>query len=113
LVVLTTKLVQENIASILDSLKRADLDDAKHKIQTLSTLVKSDKERGELFAVTGIYTSMSKAKDGTVQTWDDGRIERAAKAIASSQMADDFDLGYAEALRGYAKLMQGSQQPAE
>ena len=106
------KVVQENIASILDSLIRAELDEAKRKIQALTPEVKSEKERGGLLAAAGIYASMAKAKDGTVQTWDSARIERAAKSVTASQMADDFDAGFAETLQSYSKLMADSQQPA-
>jgi hypothetical protein len=106
------KVVQETIASILDSLRRSDLEEAKRKIQALSSEVKSEKERGELLAAAGIYSSMSKGKEGTMQTWDTGRIERAARSIASSQMADEFDAGYAETLLNYAKLTANSQSSA-
>ena len=106
------KVVQENIASILDSLKRADLDEARRKIQALTPEVKSEKERGGLLAAAGIYASMAKAKGGTLQTWDPPRIERAAKSITASQMADDFDVGYAETLLDYSKLISDSLQSA-
>ncbi len=108
-----TKVVQESIASILDSLRRSDLEEAKHKIQALTPDVKSEKERGGLLAAAGIYASMAKAKEGTMQTWDAGRIERAAKSIVASQMADEFDAGYAETLLSYSKLTASSQPSAE
>ncbi len=111
--VLTTKVVQASIASILDSLKRADLEEAKRKIQALTPEVRSEKERGGLLAAAGIYSSMVKAKDGTMQTWDAARIERAAKSITASQMADEFDVGYADALINYSKPAASSQQPAQ
>ena len=107
------KIVQDGIASILDSLKRADLEEAKRKIQALAPDVKTEKERGGLLAAAGIYSSMSKAKEGTMQTWDNARNERAAKSMTASQMADDFDVGYAEALLNYSRLISRSQQPAE
>jgi hypothetical protein len=110
--VLTSKVVQASIASILDSLMRSDLEEAKRKIQALTPEVKSEREKGGLLAAAGIYASMSKAKDGTMQTWDTSRIERAAKSITSSQMADDFDVGYAETLVNYSKLILSSQQSA-
>jgi len=110
--VLTSKVVQESIASILDSLKRSDLDEAKQRIQTLMPDVKTERQRGEFLAAAGIYASMAKAKEGTLQTWDSARIERAAKSITSSQLADEFDMGYAETLLNYAKLIANSQQPA-
>jgi hypothetical protein len=111
--VLTSKVVQASIASILDSLKRSDLEDAKRKIQDLTPDVKSERERGGLLAAAGIYASMSKAKEGTMQTWDNARVERAAKSITASQMADEFDMGYAETLLNYSRLTQGSQQSAQ
>lgn len=110
---LTTKVVQESITSILDMLRKDDLDQAKKMIQALGPEVKNDKERGALLAAAGIYASISKGKEGTLQSWDSPRIERAAKSITSSQMSDDFDAGYAESLLKYVKLTQDSQQPAE
>jgi hypothetical protein len=109
---LTSKVVQSTIASILDSLKHSELEEAKRKIQALTPEVKSERERGALLAVAGIYASMSKAKEGTMQSWDNARIERAAKSITSSQMADDFDVGYAETLLNYSKLTLNTQQSA-
>ena len=110
---LTSKVVQESIASILDSLRRSDLDQAKRKIQALAPEVRSEKERGGLLAAAGIYSSMSKAKEGTMQSWDSARVERAAKSISSSQLADDFDQGYAETLMNYSRLTASSQQSAQ
>ena len=110
--VLTSKAVQATIASILDSLKQSELDEAKRKIQALSPEVRSEKERGALVAAAGIYASMSKAKEGTMQSWDSARVVRAAKSITASQMADDFDMGYAETLLNYSRLTPSSQQPA-
>jgi hypothetical protein len=111
--VLTSKVVQENIASILDSLKRSDLDEAKRRIQALTPEVRSEKEKGGLLAAAGIYSRMAKATDGTFQTWDAARVERAANSITASQMADDFDVGYAETLLNYSKLTASSQLSAE
>jgi len=109
--VLTSKLVTENVTSILESLSRSDLEDAKRKLQSLAPLVKSERERGSLLAASGIYSSMSKAKEGTMQSWDPDRVERAAGTITSSQMADDFDVGYAETLVSYSKLTkQGTRR---
>lgn len=109
---LTSKVVQASIASILDSLKKSDLEDAKKKIQALMPEVKSERERGSLLAAAGILTSISKGKGGTMQSWDNSRVERAAKSISSSQMADDFDLGYADTLLNYSRLTAGTQQSA-
>jgi hypothetical protein len=102
--------MQENINSLLDSLSRSELDEAKRKLSALSTEVKSEKDRGSLLAAAGIYASMAKAKEGTLRTWDPGRVERAAKSITLSQMADEFDSGYAETLVSYSRLRQNNQQ---
>ena len=110
---LTSKVVQESIASILDSLVRSNLDEARRKIQVLTPEVKSERQRGELLAAAGICSSMSKAKEGAMQTWDTARIERAARSITASQMADDFDVGYAETLLNYSRLTADSQKSAE
>ncbi len=96
----------EGVSSVLESLRNSDLEDAKRKLEALTSEIKTEKERGSLLAAAGIYASMSRAKDGTLQSWDQGRIERAAKSITSSQMADDFDQGYAETLLSYSKLTQ-------
>lgn len=109
---LTSKAVQATIASILESLRHSDLEEARRKIQALTPEVRSERERGGLLAAAGIYASMSKAKEGTMQTWDNARIERAAKSISASQMADDFDAGYAETLLNYSKLTLSTQPSA-
>ena len=108
-VVLTSKAVYEGVSSVLLSLRDSDLEGAKRKIDALSSEVKTDKERGSLLAAVGIYSSISKAKDRTFQTWDSERIDRAARSITSSQMADEFDQGYSETLLNYSKLMQGKE----
>jgi hypothetical protein len=108
--VLASKAVVESISSILESLRNSDLEEAKRKLQALGPEVKNDRDRGSLLAASGIYTSMAKAKEGAVQSWDPERIERAARTITSSQMADDLDIGYAETLMKYARITQGSRQ---
>lgn len=105
---LTSKTVHEGVSSILESLRSSDLEGAKMKLDALSPEAKSERERGSLLAAAGIYTSMLKGKEGTLQSWGYDRIVRAAKSVESNQMADDFDRGYAETLLGYAKLMQGT-----
>jgi hypothetical protein len=110
--VLTSRIVQESVSSILESLANSDLDGAKKKIQAIAPDIRNEKERGSLLAATGIYASMTKGKEGTMRTWDSERIERAARTITSSQLSDDFDIGYAETLLNYSKLTQKSQQPA-
>jgi hypothetical protein len=110
--VLTTKVIQMSISSILDSLKRSELEEAKRKIQALTPEVRSDRERGGLLAASGIYSAMVKAKEGTMQNWDKARVERAAKSITSSQLSDEFDLGYAQALIDYSRLTEDTAAPA-
>lgn len=103
---LTSKAVYAGVSSILESLKNSDLDDARRKIQALTPEIRNERERGSLLAASGILSSMTKAKEGTMQSWDSARIERAAASIVASQMADEFDQGYAEALVTYARLTQ-------
>jgi len=104
--VLTSKTVHESVSSILESLRSSDLEGAKRKIDALSPEIRSERERGSLLAAAGICVSMTKGKDGTLQSWGQDRVVRAAKTVESSQLADDLDRGYAEALMDYAKLMQ-------
>ena len=85
------------------------MDDAKRKIQSLAPEVKNDREKGSLQAAAGIYWSLTKAKEGKMQTWDSARLERAANSVRSSQFSDEFDQAYAETLLGYSKLMQKTQ----
>ncbi len=87
-------------------MKNADTEGARKKIAEIAGQVKSERERGALLAAQGICTSISKAKEGTMQSWDQGRVIRAAQSIVSSQMADDFDRGYAETLLSYSKLIE-------
>ncbi|HMD79018.1 MAG TPA: hypothetical protein VKF39_03440 [Nitrososphaerales archaeon] len=101
---LTSKAVYAGVSSILESLKNSDLDEARRKLQALTPEIRNEKERGSLLAASGILASMLKAKEGTMQSWDSARLERAAKSIVASQMADEFDQGYAETLVAYARL---------
>jgi len=96
--------VYAGVSSILESLKNSDLDEARRKLQALTPEIRNEKERGSLLAASGILASMLKAKEGTMQSWDSARLERAAKSIVASQMADEFDQGYAETLVAYARL---------
>ncbi len=105
-VVLTSKTVHEGVSSVLESLRNSNLEDAKRALNALLPEVKSERERGSLFAAAGIYAGMLKGKEGTLHSWGQDKIARAAKSVESSQMADDFDRGYAETLSDYAKLMQ-------
>lgn len=103
---LTSKAVYAGVSSVLESLKNSDVEGAKTKLQALAQQVKTEREKGSLLAAAGILASISKAKGGTVQTWDPARVERAAKSITSSQMSDEFDQGYAETLLNYSRLTQ-------
>ena len=103
---LTSKVVYEGVSSVLESLKNSDLDGAKKKLEAIATEVKTERERGCLLAASGIYSSMLKAKDGTMQSWDQERVLRAAQSIRQSQMADEFDAGYADTLVDYSKLLK-------
>ena len=106
---LASRNVQVTVASILDSLKNSDMEEAKRKIQALAPEVKNDREKGSLQAAAGIYWSVTKAKEGTMQTWDAAKLERAANSVTSSQFSDEFDQAYAETLLSYSRLMQKLQ----
>jgi hypothetical protein len=105
--VLTSRVVYEGVSSILESLRDSDLEEARKKIDAIAAEVKTEREKGSLLAASGIYASMLKAKDGAMQTWDQDRIVRAAHSIRESQMADEFDAGYADTLLDYSKLLKG------
>ncbi len=107
---LTNRVVYEGVSSILESLKNSDLETAKKKLDSLAMEVKTERERGRLTAALGIYTSMTRAKEGTMQSWDQARVERAAQSIRGSQMADEFDAGYADALLDYSRQLQKQSQ---
>ena len=102
---LTSKVVYEGVSSVLISLRNAHLEEAKRKLETIASEVKTERERGSLLAASGIYSSMLRGKDGTLQTWDQERVLRAAQSIRQSQMADEFDAGYADTLLEYSKLL--------
>lgn len=102
---LTSKTVTDGVASVLEALRQSDVDGAMRKIDEIGHGTISERERGVLAAAHGIATSMARGKMGTFQTWDEDKIIRAAEAIRSSQMSDDFDLGFAETLLSYAKLL--------
>ena len=103
---LTSRAVTAGISSVLESLRDSNLEDAKRKLHELAQSVRNDRDRGCLLAASGIYASISKAKEGTMQSWDSTRVERAARSITASQMADEFDQGYAETLLNYSRLTQ-------
>lgn len=90
---------------MLEALTHSDVDEARKRIEEISRVAKTDRERGILAAARGIAASMAKAKSGTFQTWDQDKIVRAAEAIRMSQMSDEFDIGFSETLVSYAKLL--------
>lgn len=94
------------MASVLESLIASDMEGAKKQVESLAQTVKSDRDKGSLMALTGILASISKGKEGTMQTWEREKIARAATTIRKSQMADEWDIGYADVLSNYAKLNQ-------
>ena len=101
---LSSKVLYEGVSTVLQSLKDSHLEEAKRKLQTLIPEARNERERGSLLAASGILASMAKGKDWTMQSWTPERLERAARSVVSSQMADDFDQGYAETLLSYTKL---------
>ena len=103
---LTSKVVYEGVSSVLESLRNSDLDGAKKRLEVIASEVKTEREKGCLLAAAGIYSSMVRARDGTMQTWDQERIVRASQSIRQSQMADEFDAGYADTLLEYSKLLK-------
>ena len=98
--------MNEKFAAVLDLLVNSDLEGARGQIQTLAQAVKSDRDRGSLTALSGILASISRSKEGAMQTWDSEKMSRAAASVKSSQMADDWDRGYADVLTNYSKLSQ-------
>lgn len=102
---LTSKTVTQGVASVLEALQHENVDEARKMIEEISHEVKTDREKGILAAARGIATSMAKGKEGTLQVWDQAKVFRAAGTLISSQMADDFDYGFAETLVEYAKLL--------
>ena len=85
---------------------KLDIENAKKKIEALAQNVRTERDKGALMAANGILASISKGKEGTLQTWDEEKVARAADAIRKSQMSDDWDRGYADVLSNYAKLLK-------
>lgn len=83
-----------------------DPEGAKARLQAFQQEVRSDKDKGAVLAALGICSSITRAKEGTMQSWDAARLERAARSIVASQFADDFDQGYAEVMIAYSRLTQ-------
>lgn len=98
--VLTTR----EISAVLELLSKSDLENARKALQEISSVAREERERGMVMAASGIMASMTKAREGAFQSWDEEKITRAAKMIAGSQMADEFDKGFADALLEYSRL---------
>ena len=90
----------------MELIRASNLEEAKKQIETLAQTVKAERDRGSLMALNGILVSISRGKDGTLQSWEPEKVARAANTIRKSQMADDWDRGYADVLTNYAKLTQ-------
>ncbi len=98
--------MNEAVASVLESLKKPDLEGARQKLDVLLAQAKTEREKGSVMAAAGILSSLSKGREGGMQTWDQEKMTRAAQSIKKSQMSDDWDLGYADTLLGYVKLLK-------
>ncbi len=98
--------MNQAVASVLESIQKPNFEEARTKLAVLLTEAKTDREKGSTMAAAGILASLSKGREGGMQTWDEERITRAAQAMKKNQMADDWDLGYADTLLGYAKLLK-------
>jgi hypothetical protein len=98
--------LNQAVAAVLESIKKPNFEDAKAKLAILMTEAKTDREKGSVMAAAGILASTSKGKEGGMQSWSEEKIAKAAQAIKKNQMADDWDLGYADTLLGYVKLLR-------
>jgi hypothetical protein len=103
--VLASRAVYAELSSVLESVSRGELEEAKRKLQSLGPEMKTDRERGSFLAASGIYSSVAKSRAGAMQSWTPERMERAVASVTSSQMADDFDRGYADTVRSYFALI--------
>jgi hypothetical protein len=98
--------LNQALASVLESIRKPDLEEAKTKLGAMMAQAKTDREKGSIMAAAGILASMSKGKEGGMQSWNAEKISQSAQKIKKNQMADDWDLGYADTLLGYAKLLR-------
>jgi hypothetical protein len=98
--------LKDKIASALELIVKSDLEGAKKQIADMAQTAKSERDRGSLMALSGILASISRGKEGTMQTWEPEKMSRAAVTVRKSQMADDWDRGYADVLTNYSKLAQ-------
>lgn len=102
--------MNQAIAAVLESIRKPDLEDARTKLGVLMAQAKTEREKGSVMAAAGILASLSKGKEGGMQTWNEEKIAKAAQKMKKNQMADEWDLGYADTLLGYAKLLKNSGQ---
>jgi hypothetical protein len=98
--------LNQALASALESIKKPDLEEARTKLAAMMAQAKTDREKGSIMAAAGIIASMSKGREGGMQSWNEEKITQSAQKIKKNQMADDWDLGYADTLLGYAKLLR-------
>lgn len=98
--------MNQAVAGVLEAIRKPDLEDAKAKLAIIMSQAKTDREKGSIMAAAGILASVSKGKEGGMQSWKEEKIAQAAQKIKKNQMADDWDLGYADTLLGYAKLLK-------
>ncbi len=102
--------MNEAVTSVIESLNKSDMEEAKKKVELLLAQAKTEREKGSVLAAAGILASVSKGKEGGMQNWDQEKILRAAQSIKKSQMSDDWDVGYADTLLGYVKLLKKGQK---
>ena len=98
--------MNQAVAAVLESIRKPDLEEARAKLAVVLTQAKTDREKGSAMAAAGILASTSKGKEGGMQSWSEERVAKAAQTIKKNQMADDWDLGYADTLLGYAKMLR-------
>ena len=98
--------MNQAVAAVLEAIRKPDLEDARAKLAIIMAQAKTDREKGSIMAAAGILASVSKGKEGTLQSWKEDKVAQAAQKMKKNQMADDWDLGYADTLLGYAKLLK-------
>ena len=98
--------MNQAVAAVLEAIRKPNLEDAKAKLAIIMAQAKTDREKGSIMAAAGILASVSKGKEGTFQSWKEDKVAQAAQKMKKNQMADDWDLGYADTLLGYAKLLK-------
>jgi hypothetical protein len=98
--------LNQAVAAVLEAIRKPDLEDARAKLAVIMAQAKTDREKGSIMAAAGILASVSKGKEGGMQSWKEDKLAQSAQKIKKNQMADDWDLGYADTLLGYAKLLK-------